>query len=158
MFSGIHHSSFTVSDMNRSIAFYRDVLGMELTWDSQAAGVEFKGPVADAVTGCPGTEQRIAFLSLGESRIELVEYTPTGKPQMDNKPSDTGSAHICFETDNMEEVYRKLVANNVRLHCTPQDNGPAVVIYFRDPDGCVLEATQRKSRLEADSKQGFRVR
>jgi catechol 2,3-dioxygenase-like lactoylglutathione lyase family enzyme len=146
MFSGIHHTSFTVSNMDRSIAFYRTILGMELTWDSKAAGVEFKGPVSDAVTGCPGTEQRIAFLSLGESCIELVEFTPTGKPQVDNKPSDTGSAHICFRTDNMQEVYEKLVANNVRLHCTPQDNGRAVVIYFRDPDGCVLEATQPKSQ------------
>ncbi len=145
MFTGIHHTSFTVSDMDRSIAFYRDILGMELTWDSKAAGVEFKGPVADAVTGCPGTEQRIAFLTLGEGRLELVEYTPTGKPQTDNKPSDTGSAHLCFRTDDIQEVYRKLVANNVRLHCAPQDNGPAIVIYFRDPDGCVLEATQVKS-------------
>jgi glyoxylase I family protein len=146
MFSGIHHASFTVSNMDRSIAFYRDILGMELTWDSKAAGVKFEGPVSDAVTGCPGTEQRIAFLTLGEDRIELVEFTPTGKAQIDNKPSDTGSAHICFKTDNMEEVYRRLKANNVRLHCPPQDNGPAIVIYFRDPDGCVLEATQPKSR------------
>jgi glyoxylase I family protein len=145
MFSGIHHASFTVSDMDRSIAFYRDVLGMELTWDSKVAGVQFKGPVSDAVTGCPGTEQRIAFLSLGESRIELVEFTPTGRPQTDNKPSDTGSAHICFRTDNMDEVYRRLQTHNVPLHCVPQDNGPAIVIYFRDPDGCILEATQPKA-------------
>jgi glyoxylase I family protein len=145
MFRSIHHASFTVSDMDRSIAFYRDILGMELTWDSKAAGVEFKGPVADAVTGCPGTEQRIAFLALGESRLELVEYTPTGKPQADNKPSDTGSAHVCLQTDNVDEVYRRLVAKNVRLHCAPQDNGRAVVLYFRDPDGCILEATQPKS-------------
>ena len=145
MFTGIHHTSFTVSNIDRSIAFYRDILGMELILDSKAAGLTFKGPVSDAVTGCPGTEQRIAFLTIGEDRLELVEFTPTGKAQTDNKPSDTGSAHLCFRTDNMDEVYRKLVANNVRLHCAPQDNGPAIVIYFRDPDGCVLEATQPKS-------------
>lgn len=145
MLTGIHHASFTVSDMDRSIEFYCDVLGMELTWDSKAAGMKFTGPVSDAVTGCPGTEQRIAFLSLGNDRIELVEFTPTGKPQTDNKPSDTGSAHICFRTDDIYGVYRKLQAHNVRLHCTPQDNGPAIVIYFRDPDGCVLEVTQPKA-------------
>jgi len=144
MFTGIHHASFTVSDMDRSIAFYRDLLGMTLTWDSKGSGVEFKGPVADAVTGCPGTEQRIAFLKAGDGCIELVEYTPTGKPQVDNEPSDTGSAHVCFTTNNIREVYEKLRANNVRLHCTPQDNGKALVVYFRDPDGCVLEATQPK--------------
>ena len=42
MISGIHHTSFTVSDMERSIAFYRDVLGMKVDWDSLEAGVEFK--------------------------------------------------------------------------------------------------------------------
>ena len=145
MFTGIHHASFTVSDMDRSIAFYRDVLGMTLTWDSKAAGIAFEGPVSDAVTGCPGTKQRIAFLTIGGDTLELVEFTPTGKPQTNNLPSDTGSGHLCFRTDNIREVYEKLVANDVRLHCTPQDNGRAVVIYFRDPDGCILEATQPKS-------------
>jgi len=142
MLNGIHHTSFTVSNMERSIAFYRDVLGMKVTWDSKAAGVEFKGEIADNVTGCPGTEQRLVFVETEGSRIELVEYTPTGKPQIDNKPSDTGSAHVCFKTKNIEEVYKKLLANKVRLHCVPQDLGFAKVMYFRDPDGIVLEAVQ----------------
>ncbi len=84
MFTGIHHTSFTVSDMDRSIAFFRDILGMELTWDSKAAGVEFKGPVADAVTGCPGTK---AANRLPHSRrrppgargIYTHEQTPDGQ-------------------------------------------------------------------------------
>jgi catechol 2,3-dioxygenase-like lactoylglutathione lyase family enzyme len=142
MINGIHHTSFTVRNMERSIAFYRDILGMKVTWDSLAAGVQFRGPVADNVTGCPGTEQRLAFLAVGESRIELVEYTPTGKPQTDNKASDTGSAHVCFKTDNIQELYRKLLANNVRLHCAPQELDFAQVMYFRDPDGIILEAAQ----------------
>ena len=145
MFTGIHHASFAVSNMDKSIAFYRDLIGMKLTWDSKEAGMVFEGPVSDAVTGCPGTKQRIAFLALGNDILELVEYTPTGKPQIDNKPSDTGSAHLCFKTGNIQEAYDKLVAANVRMHCTPQDNGKAVVIYFRDPDGCILEATQPKT-------------
>jgi catechol 2,3-dioxygenase-like lactoylglutathione lyase family enzyme len=73
---------------------------------------------------------------------------------MNNKPSDTGGAHLCFTTNDMDEVYRRLQANDVRLHCPPQDNGPAVVIYFRDPDGCVLEATQAKPRQEGRAERG----
>jgi catechol 2,3-dioxygenase-like lactoylglutathione lyase family enzyme len=142
MINGMHHASFTVSDMERSIAFYRDILGMRVTWDSVQAGVQFKGPVADNVTNCPGTEQRIVFLACGSSRLELVEYTPTGKAQLDNKASDTGSAHVCFTTDNIQELYRKLVASGVRLHCVPQDLDFAQVMYFRDPDGIILEAAQ----------------
>jgi len=142
MIRGIDHTSFTVSDMERSIAFYRDILGLSVAWDSAAAGEEFKGPVADRLTGCPGAELRIVFMTAGENRIELVQYTPTGKPQAGNKSSDTGSAHVCFKTDDIQELFRRLVVNNVRTHCTPQNLNNNFVMYFRDPDGIILEAAQ----------------
>jgi len=53
-----------------------DLLEKKVSWDSGAAGIPFKGPVADKITGCPGTEQRLVFLAIGDSRIELVQYTP----------------------------------------------------------------------------------
>ena len=143
MISGIHHTSFTVSDMERSIAFYRDVLGMKVDWDSQEAGVEFKGPVSDRITECPGTEQRIVFLTIGEDRLELVQFTPTGKALKDNKAGDTGSAHLCFKTENIQDLHQMLLENKVRLHCSPQNNGRAWVMYFRDPDGIILEAVEQ---------------
>ena len=142
MIKRIDHASFTVCDMERSIAFYRDILGMNVAWDSAAEGIRFKGPEADRVTGCPGTEQRLVFLTIGDSRIELVQYTPTGKPQAGNKSSDTGSAHVCFKTDDIQELFRRLVVNNVRTHCTPQNLNNNFVMYFRDPDGIILEAAQ----------------
>jgi glyoxylase I family protein len=142
MISSIHHTSFTVSDMERSIAFYRDVLGMNVDWDSKEAGVEFKGPVHDRITECPGTEARIVFLTLGEGRLELAQYTPTGKALVDNKAKDTGSTHLCFKTDNIHDLYNMVLASGVRTHCSPQNNGKAWVFYFRDPDGIILEATQ----------------
>ena len=142
MISGIHHTSFTVSDMERSVAFYRDILGMKVVWDSVQAGVQFKGPVADNLTDCPGTELHIVFLSINERLIELVEYTSTGKPLVDNKANDTGSAHVCFKTENIQALHKKLSANGVRLHCTPQNLGGVWVMYFRDPDGIILEAMQ----------------
>lgn len=142
MVTGTHHTSFTVSDMERSVAFYRDMLGMKVMWDSLQQGLQFKGTVADNVTNCPGTEQRLVMITVGNCRIELVQYTPTGKPLVDNKASDTGSAHVCFKTDNIQELYEKLKANGIRLHCEPQDLGFAQAMYFRDPDGIILEAVQ----------------
>jgi len=142
MMKGMDHTSFTVSDMERSISFYRDIMGMKVDWDSAAEGVRFKGPEADRVTGCPGTEQRLVFLTIGDSRIELVQYTPTGKALLDNKASDTGSAHVCFKTDNVQDFYQKLLESGVRIHCPPQHIGFGWVMYFRDPDGIILEAAQ----------------
>jgi len=142
MISGIHHTSFTVNDMERSVTFYRDILGMKVVWDSLQAGVRFKGPIADNLTNCPGTELHIVFLSINERLIELVEYTPKGKSLEDNKASDTGSAHICFQTENIQGLHKKLSENGVRLHCSPQNLGGVWVMYFRDPDGIILEVMQ----------------
>lgn len=142
MINDIHHTSFTVSDMERSVSFYQDILGMKLVWDSVQAGMQFKGPIADNLTDCPGTELRIVFLSINERLIELVEYSPKGKSLVDNKASDTGSAHVCFKTENIQGLHKKLSANGVRLHCTPQNLGGLWVMYFRDPDGIILEAMQ----------------
>ena len=142
MISGIHHTSFTVNDIERSVTFYRDILGMKVVWDSLQAGVQFKGPIADNLTNCPGTELHIVFLSINERLVELVEYTPKGKSLEDNKASDTGSAHICFQTDDIQGLHKKLSENGVRLHCSPQNLGGVWVMYFRDPDGIILEVMQ----------------
>ena len=133
--------------MKRSIAFYRAILGMKVLWDSVQAGVAYKGPVADKITGCPGTEQHIVYLGIGGTFLELIEYTPAGKPLENNKASDIGSSHICFKTDDMNGLYERLLANNVKVHCSPQKGISNLVIYFRDPDGIILEAIEGKTKV-----------
>ena len=142
MITGIHHASFTVSQMKRSVAFYSDLLGMNVLWDSVQAGAPFKGPVADKLTNCPGTELHIVFLQVQNDLIELIEYTPSGRILKDNQASDTGAAHICFKTDDIQSLYKKLAENGVKLHCEPQSLGGVEAIYFRDPDGIIVEAMQ----------------
>ncbi len=147
MISSIHHSAFTVSNMERSIAFYRDILGMEVLWDSVQEGVKYEGPICDKITGCPGTEQHIVYLGIGGDFLELVEYTPKGKALEDHKASDIGSAHVCFKTDDINALYEKLLANNMKIHCSPQDRISALIMYFRDPDGIILEAIEGKTKV-----------
>lgn len=147
MISGIHHACFTVSDMERSIAFYRGILGMKVLWDSIEAGVRYKGEVSDRITGCPGTEQHIVYLGIDGDFLELVEYTPTGKQLVNNKASDIGACHVCFKTDNINELYEKLLANDVAVHCSPQRGVSNMVMYFRDPDGIILEAIEGKTKV-----------
>ena len=147
MITGIHHACFTVSDIERSVAFYRDVLGMKVLWDSVEAGLKYKGEVADKITGCPGTEQHLVYLGIGSSFLELVEYTPTGKKLVDNKASDVGAAHVCFKTDDIDALYKKLKTENVVVHCEPQQAVAARVMYFRDPDGIILEAIEGKTKV-----------
>lgn len=147
MINTIHHASFTVSNLEKSIAFYRDILGMKVLWDSVEAGVKYKGEVCDRITGCPGTEQHIVFMGIGGSFLELVEYTPTGKPLENNKAGDTGSCHICFKTDDIQELYEELIENNITVHCSPQKGVSNQIMYFRDPDGIILEAIEGKTKV-----------
>jgi catechol 2,3-dioxygenase-like lactoylglutathione lyase family enzyme len=147
LISTIHHTAFTVKNMERSIAFYRDLLGMNVLWDSVQAGVAYKGPVADKITGCPGTEQHIVYLGIGGGILELIEYTPTGKPLENNKASDIGATHICLKTDDIHGLYKKLLANNVKVHCDPQQGISNWIMYFRDPDGIILEAIEGKTKV-----------
>ena len=147
MINGIHHACFTVSNMERSILFYRDILGMKVLWDSVEARVRYKGEISDRITGCPGTEQHIVYLGIGKDFLELVEYTPEGKPLVNNRASDVGAAHVCFKTENIQELYEKLVANGGVVHCTPQKGISNWVMYFRDPDGIILEAIEGKTKV-----------
>ena len=143
----IHHTAFTVSNLERSIAFYRDLLGMEVLWDSVQAGVPFRGPECDKITGCPGTEQHLVYLGLGEGILELVEYTPAGRLLKDHRASDVGASHLCLKTDDIHALYEKLLENHVQVHCPPQNRGALSVFYFRDPDGIILEAIEGKTRV-----------
>ena len=141
-FNGLKHASFTVSDMARSLAFYRDVLGLEVIFDSVEAGATFKGPELDNLTGCPGSELHIVFLKINEDMLELIQYTPKGKALEGNKASDTGCAHVCLDTENIQALYKKLSENGMNIHFPPQNLGGVNVMYFRDPDGIIIESMQ----------------
>jgi catechol 2,3-dioxygenase-like lactoylglutathione lyase family enzyme len=86
-------------------------------------------------------------MGIGEGILELVEYTPPGKTLNDHKSSDVGASHICLKTDDIQALYQKLRANDVVIHCPPQNRGQILVFYFRDPDGIILEAIEGKTRV-----------
>ncbi len=131
-------TSFTVSDLDRSVAFYRDVLG--LTLKHMAAP---KGEKVSAVTGYPGSTLRTALLYSGEHEVELIQYlTPAGKPQIPER-RDAGAAHMAFRSKDIEADYRRLKDKGVRFVSPPQDFGTAKACYFTDPDGITLELLQR---------------
>jgi len=146
MITKMVHASFTVSDMDRSIKFYTDIMGMKLEFDM---GASVGGPVCEAVTGCPGVEIRTAFLRIDGGILELVQYSPAGKALEGNKPSDTGSAHVCFKTDNIQEFHQKLLKKGLTVVSEPQQVDEATwIMYFRDPDGIYLEAAQGPTPVE----------
>ncbi|MBI4340615.1 MAG: VOC family protein [Chloroflexi bacterium] len=139
MITSHNHSSFTVSDLERSIAFYRDVAGFRLenVFEAQGEGIQ-------KVTGFLDAHLKVAHLLLREFRLELIQYlSPRGNP-VDLATNNVGSAHIAFYADDLDRTYREMEAMGVRFRGAPAAGAPGRprVAYFLDPDGITLELSE----------------
>ena len=140
------HVSFTVEDLDRSLGFYRDTLGMGLVGRMERVGEDISRIVA-----FEDAHLRIAFLELpggGGMLLELIEYvSPRGRPA-DRSTCNPGSAHICFNVEEIHLVYETLRGRGVHFKSEPVAiltgvNKGGYAVYFVDPDGNTLELVQR---------------
>jgi catechol 2,3-dioxygenase-like lactoylglutathione lyase family enzyme len=136
---------FTVSDMDRSVAFYRDVLTFKPVSD-----VEVDGPEYDRFYGVFGVRARIVRMQLGEQQIELTQFIspPDYRPiPVPSYSHDLWFQHFAIVVRDMEAAWERLRAHHVRQissrpQTIPASNVPAAgikAIKFRDPDGHNLE-------------------
>ena len=114
MITGIHHFALTVSDMDRSLAFYTDLFGLEVLSDR-----EVQGDYVEKITGIPGAHSRLVHLAGYGQRLELLQYkNPRGEVRA--RPlQDAGSAHVCFITDDLDAEVARLQAANVTFRSLP---------------------------------------
>jgi catechol 2,3-dioxygenase-like lactoylglutathione lyase family enzyme len=142
---GIHHVGITVPDLDRAIAFYNGVLGLEFF--DPPSPVFDKAELGEQV-GVPGANLRQVNLALGDSIVELIEYTapepPSPQPVVVNA---IGAAHLAFHVEDIEAKKAELEAAGVEfLHdVNVVDDGVLAGwrwVYFRDPFGIVLELVE----------------
>ena len=146
MITGIHHVSRGVSDMDRSLAFYRDLLGMDVVLDTEMAG-----QMLDRETGLAGATIRFVLLRGSGTMpfLELLQYrAPAGKPYAaDSSPADVGAHHIALVVNDIAAAHERLVAAGVRFNWPPQEVDSGTLgghwtAYCFDPDGLVIELWQ----------------
>ena len=139
MIRGVHHTAISTGNLERALAFYRDLLGFEVLSEfSWPVGTE----VADHITGLKGSSARAAMLRAGNLMLELFQYeTPAPKPGDPVRPvCDHGITHLCLDVTDLDAEYDRLKGAGMSFHCPPQDLGPDVrTTYGRDPDGTVIE-------------------
>jgi catechol 2,3-dioxygenase-like lactoylglutathione lyase family enzyme len=138
------HTGITVTNLEKSLAFWRDVLGFELSHRAHQTG-----ELAGEITGVPGAEISLAVLKTsGGHKIELLEYlAPPDRKHLDPRPCDVGSAHIALTVDDLDAALSAIAGFGWKAAGTPQtlQSGPNAgkrVIYVRDPDGTTLEFMQ----------------
>jgi glyoxylase I family protein len=138
MIGPLHHVGLTVSDLDVSLAHYRDHFGFRVI----SVG-DVTGPVIERITGFAGAHLRIADLSAPDGRIvELIEYIVPRSQKSPLDLNDPGITHIAFEVGDVAAMYERLNANGVKCRSEPillEDPGSiwhlARVFYSEDPDG-----------------------
>lgn len=130
------HVGISVIDIDRSIAFYRDMFGMEQLCDV----FPFGGEQFETIMDIPGVSGRMCMIGKGTLNLELFEFDGS-KPKDPNYPvSDRGYSHFGVEVDDIAETYEKLKAADVRIHSPVLTfMGGMKAAYCRDPDGNVFE-------------------
>ena len=146
----ILHTGLTVRDLDRSLAFYRDLLGMELVFAQEKQG----GYLA-AIVGYPDAHVKMAHLAFpGDgARIELFQYlapAPAGEP---SEPREVGITHVCLVVEDLQSVYERLLGAGVRMRSAPVlvdtgANAGGYGVYLHDPDGALVELFQPPAREE----------
>ena len=137
----------TVSDMDRAVEFYSQILSFEKIADTEVAGEDY-----ERLQGVFGLRMRVVRMRLGDEVIELTEYlAPKGRPlPADARSNDRWFQHIAIITSDMEKAYVWLRQNKVehassgpqRLPDWNKNAGGIKAFYFKDPDGHALEILQ----------------
>lgn len=142
--TAVESVGMTVSDMDKSIEFYAQVLSFKKVSDVEVLGTEY-----EQVQGLFGVRLRVVRMQLGSEFIELTEYlTPKGRPiPVDSRSNDRWFQHIAIVVSDMDKAYQHLRSFKVQHTSTapqrlPDWNRAAAGIrafYFKDPDGHNLE-------------------
>ena len=140
----INAIGMTVSDLDRSVDFFSEILAFEKVSEVEVFGTEY-----EHLEGVFGLRMKVARMKLGEEFIELTEYlTPLGQPlPQDSRSNDLWFQHIAIVVSDMDAAYQRLRTFKVQHVSTgpqtiPSWNKAAAGIqafYFRDPDGHNLE-------------------
>ena len=137
------HTGITVANLERSLAFWQDVLGFELSHRAHQTG-----ELASEITGVPGAEISLAVLKAPGHKIELLEYlAPPERKRVEPRPCDVGSVHVALTVDDLDAVLSAIAASGWKTAGKPQtlQTGPNAgrrVAYVRDPDGTTIEFMQ----------------
>jgi glyoxylase I family protein len=146
------HTGITVSNLERSLAFWRDVLGFEPSHTAHQTG-----EMASEITGVAGAEIKLAVLKApGGHKIELLEYLapPERKRHAEFQPCDAGAVHVALIVDDLDASLSAINASGWKAAGKPQtlQSGPNAgkrVVYVRDPDGTTIEFMQQPRTVDS---------
>ena len=146
---GVHHGGITVREMDASLRFYRDGLGLEVTLDAVR-----DAPYLHETLAVPFHALRYVILRVpgsdGGAVVELLEYQGIERFPASSRPCDYGGGHLCLYVDDVEGMHDRLASMGYRsrsgrvVDITEGPNAGARSCYMADPDGYWIELFQTR--------------
>lgn len=137
----IRHTGIVVTDMDKALKFYRDLLGLKVVQDFTE-----QSEYIDKVLGLSGVNLRmVKLVADDDSMVELLYYiSHPGEAPKKRQICDIGCSHIAFTVDNLDKEYNRLSQEGVRFNSPPQTSSDsyARVAFCRDPDGTSIELVE----------------
>lgn len=146
--TGFFHAGITVSNMEVSLRFYRDGLGLTPYFD-KILDADYLRTVLDLSFA----RIRAVYLELpGGGFIELLEYQEIERISAASRPCDFGAGHLCLYVEGIAAMTRKLIElggrprSEAAVKITAGPNTGATSIYMLDPDGYAIELFEKPPR------------
>lgn len=147
MIQGANHTGFTVSNVEESIAFYRDLLGLKLL-----SLAERDPGFSEKISGIPGARMKTAYLQTPDGhQLELIQYLSPPGTKLDNRTNNVGSGHLAMNVSDLRALYATLRSKGVQFKSPPLEvpagpNRGNLAVYCVDPDGITVELLQIRRR------------
>ena len=144
----IYHVGFIVSDVERAVKWYTEVLGLKLEREVR----ELSGEWISAVTGFEGTRMKMAWVGTGDGcSIELDQYIfpPGSDSPQEQARNDLRASHVGIQVDDVHAEYQRLSNLNVKFAGPPPEKAhnpypwANCAVFLQDPDGNWIELLER---------------
>jgi lactoylglutathione lyase len=144
--TGFFHGGVTVREMEASLGFYRDGLGLEVHYDRI-----LDAQYLNEVLGLPFDHIRAVYLQIPGNTgfVELLEYRGIERMSAESRPCDYGAGHLCLYVDDVAALHARLVLLGYHarsqgpVDITAGPNAGARSCYMSDPDGYAVELFQK---------------
>jgi catechol 2,3-dioxygenase-like lactoylglutathione lyase family enzyme len=142
MITKMNHTGFVVKDLDRSVAFYRDIVGLKVVATRERQG----GPISQIV-GYENAHLKIAILGVEDGHLlELIQYVnPPNSSRLSRQRNGLGATHLAFNVDDIAKTYQQLISNGAKKLNPPTEIVPGRKgCYMQDPDGNWIELLEVK--------------
>jgi catechol 2,3-dioxygenase-like lactoylglutathione lyase family enzyme len=154
MSTTLDHVGFTVSDLDRSLAFYRDLLNMKVLWERV-----YEEEYVRTLVGYPTLRLRCAYLEIPGSTVslELLEYQNVPREQVELRRADPGNAHLAISVDDLDHLCLELREAGVKFVSQPVVSTAGhyqgtKTVYVCDPDGISLQLLEIHRASDSNSE------